>query len=117
MNRDDLKWTMSLRLFTDKKAFGPGIARLMELTDEYHSLNKAAAEMNMAYSKAWKILNESENALGIRLLERHAGGIRGGGAFLTDDGRQMLEAYKEFSAKAHDAVEQLFDMYFHQSKK
>lgn len=117
MNREDLSWTMSLRLFTDKKAFGPGIARLLELTDEYHSLNKAAAAMNMAYSKAWKILNESENALGIRLLERHAGGLRGGGAFLTDEGRQMLESYREFSTKAYDAVDQLFDRYFRQSQK
>ena len=46
------------------KGFGPEIARLMELTEEYHSLNRAAAAMGMAYSKAWKILNESEQALG-----------------------------------------------------
>lgn len=115
MNREDLSWTMSLRLFTDEKAFGPGIARLMELTDEYHSLNKAAAAMEMAYSKAWKILNESEKALGICLIERHAGGIRGGGASLTDQGREMLNSYREFSQKAHEAVEELFEQYFRQS--
>ena len=111
MNREDLKFTMSLRLFTEEKAFGPGIARLMALVDELHSLNKAAAAMGMAYSKAWKILNESEKALGFSLLERHAGGSQGGGASLTPQGRQILECYESFAAEAREAVEAVFEKY------
>ena len=114
MNREDLKCVISFRLFTDKKAFGPGIARLMELTEEYHSLNKAAAAMGMAYSKAWKILNESEQALGFSLLARHAGGRSGGGAVLTPEGRQMLTCYQSFVKEAGEAVEALFEKHFRQ---
>lgn len=109
---EKLKFKMTLRLFTEEKAFGPGIARLLCLTDETHSLNKAAAAMGMAYSKAWKILNESEEALGFKLLERHAGGSGGGGAVLTDRGRELLGLYESFVTEAQAAVEQIFDQYF-----
>ena len=112
MNRKDLSFTMSLRLFTDEKAFGPGIARLMALTDEYHSLNKAAAAMGMAYSKAWRILNASERALGISLLERRTGGAKGGGAFLTSEGRQLMQAYDSFVKEAREETQKLFEKHF-----
>lgn len=111
---NELHYGMTLRLFTDKKAFGPGIAQLLELTDDTHSLNKAAAMMGMAYSKAWKILNESEDALGFKLLERHAGGSGGGGAVLTPEGRKILEAYTSFREEADGAVRVLYEKYFGQ---
>lgn len=109
---EKLQYKMTLRLFTDEKAFGPGIARLLRLTDETHSLNKAAAAMGMAYSKAWKILNESEDALGFKLLERHAGGSGGGGAALTDPGRELLVRYESFLEEAAASVDRIFEKYF-----
>ena len=75
---DDLRFSMSLKLWRNEKAFGPGIARLLELVEEYESLNKAASIMGMAYSKVWKILNNSEKALGFPLIERRIGGVGGG---------------------------------------
>ena len=112
MLNEKLNFKMTLRLFTEEKAFGPGIAQLLKLTDETHSLNKAAAAMEMAYSKAWKILNESEDALGFRLLKRQAGGSGGGGAELSARGRELLENYEKFSGEVLAAAEQSFDKYF-----
>ena len=109
---DDLRFSMSLKLWRNEKAFGPGIARLLELVEEYESLNKAASIMGMAYSKVWKILNDSEKALGFPLIERRIGGVGGGGANLTEEGKELLYAYRSFSEEANKAVGELFKKYF-----
>ena len=44
---------LSIRLFRDEKCFGSGVAQLLHLVDEHHSLRAAAQTMGMAYSKAW----------------------------------------------------------------
>jgi molybdate transport repressor ModE-like protein len=115
MDENDVKLTFknSMRLFKNgKKAFGPGIAMLLELTEQYGTLSAAAAEMELAYSKAWRILNESEKALGIRLLERSHGGRNGGGAFLTKEGRDVLKNYRNFCAETQDKTMEIFNKYF-----
>ena len=50
-------------------ALGKGIVSLCKLVDETGSLNKAAAEMGMAYSKAWSILKHAEESFDIQLAE------------------------------------------------
>ena len=112
MNREDLKCVISFRLFTDKKAFGPGIARLMELTEEYHSLNKAAAAMGMAYSKAWKILKGAEKEWGLSLTDRETGGRDGGGSTLTPEAREILEHYEAFMAETRQSAGEIFERHF-----
>ncbi|MEG2083597.1 MAG: LysR family transcriptional regulator, partial [Oscillospiraceae bacterium] len=52
-------------------AFGFGTAELLRGVSEHGSLNRAAHEMGMAYSKAWKSLRETEKQLGFSLLDRH----------------------------------------------
>lgn len=48
----------------DPAYFGRGVADLLHGIEKYHSLNQAAKEMGMAYSKAWRIVGEAEQALG-----------------------------------------------------
>lgn len=87
---------ISVRLFTDDKCFGPGIAALLRRVDKYHSLRSAAASMGMAYSKAWTILKSCEQHLGFKLVNSTIGGKNGGGATLTEDAKRMLSAYDEY---------------------
>ena len=87
---------LSIRIFREQKCFGPGIAELLRRVDEHRSLRAAAQSMAMAYSKAWTIVKNAENGLGFRLLETQTGGVRGGGAHLTDNARRMLAAYDRF---------------------
>lgn len=75
---------LSVRLFTDEKCFGPGVAALLTLVKTCHSLRAAAMEMGMAYSKAWTILKNAEEQLGFKLLLSTTGGKHGGGAQLTE---------------------------------
>ena len=93
---DKLYAKISVRLFTDDKCFGPGIAALLRRVDKYHSLRSAAASMGMAYSKAWTILKSCEQHLGFKLVNSTIGGKNGGGATLTEDAKRMLSAYDEY---------------------
>lgn len=92
-SKQELHAVISLRLFTDRKCFGPGVAELLRRVEEHHSLRSAAQSMEMAYSKAWTITRNAESALGVRLLERSTGGKNGGGAALTDEARRFLSGY------------------------
>lgn len=88
-----------------KYAFGKGTAMLLRGVAEYRSLNKAAKEMGMAYSKAWKSLNATEDYLGFKLIERQ--GQRG--SVLTEKGRRFLEIYEEAEIKAAQAAREVFN--------
>ena len=92
--KKDLHAVLSVRLFTDQKCFGPGIAELLHRVDEHRSLRAAAQSMEMAYSKAWTIVRNAEEGLGVRLLVSKTGGKNGGGASLTDEARRILSAYE-----------------------
>ncbi len=74
--------------------FGPGIASLCRGVRDTGSLNAAAKNMSMAYSKAWRIIKETEASLGFQLL------IRDGahGSTLTDQALELLEAYDKLAS-------------------
>ena len=67
--------------------FGHGCVLLLQGIAREHSLNRAAKSMGMAYSKAWRIVNEAEGQLGCKLIERD--GARG--STLTPAGERAEE--------------------------
>ena len=89
-----MTYNLSCRLFTDAKCFGPGVARLLHAVQRLHSLRAAALSMDMAYSKAWTVIKNSEKALGFPLLSSTTGGKGGGGASLTPDFFKQKTAYE-----------------------
>jgi molybdate transport system regulatory protein len=94
------------------RMFGPGTHELLRLVDDSGSLNQAAKDMGMSYSKAWRIVREVEQRLGIVLFERQTGGPGGGGSRLTDRGRLLLLRFDAFSREADEALEELFERHF-----
>ena len=109
---NELHVKISVRIFTDEKCFGPGIAALLHSVDEYNSLRAAALSMGMAYSKAWTILKNCEKSLGFKLLDSSVGGKNGGGATLTENARIMLESYDEYCAQLRKYANELFEKKF-----
>ena len=86
---------LTLRLLTNEdRIFGPGVAELLERVREHHSLRSAAASMEMAYSKAWRIVRAAEEGMGCKLLSSSTGGRHGGGASLTPEAERLLTAYR-----------------------
>ncbi len=84
--------------------FGKGIADLCRGVREKGSLNAAAKDMGMAYSKAWRIIKETENALGFELLVRDGAH----GSELTPEGDKLLNAYYTISDKVSKEALELY---------
>lgn len=103
---------MTLRLWREDKAFGPGLLCLMQWIEQYGSMQKAASEMGLAYSKAWKMIKTAEKELGFALTERTSGGKNGGGSQITPKGYELMQKYMAFSKEAQMQVDVLYQKYF-----
>ena len=82
----------------DRSGFGQGSAALLHGVQETGSLNMAAKRLGMAYSKAWRLIKDSEEELGFTLLNRD--GARG--STLTEDGLSFLERYDKLCAQVSE---------------
>lgn len=106
----DLHLKLIVRLYTadDQRCFGPGIATLLERVQLHKSLRAAAASMEMAYSKAWRIIRTAEEVFGHKMLSSTIGGQNGGGAVLTPQAEQLLTAYRAYEADVMAYSEEKF---------
>lgn len=111
---ESLQFHVQIRLSRARDFFGPGVAQFLLLTDQTGSMQTACKEMNMSYSKAWKMINEMEVQLGLPILERYAGGAEGGGSCLTEEGKDFVRRYLFFQKDVEDAAGVLFEKYFNQ---
>ena len=83
---EPLQIQAGLRIFRrGEKAFGPGIARLLEGVEELGSLRSSARRMGMSYNKAWHVVRECEGNLGFPLLIRNKDRI-----VPTENGKKIL---------------------------
>ncbi len=108
-----LHWGLALRLYQGAdKSFGPGPLGLLEGVERTGSLHRAAAEMGMAYSKAWKLLQRVEAQWGFAVLESRPGGAGGGGSALTPEGRELAGRYRRMLEAVEQAARQAFEENF-----
>lgn len=70
---------------------GLGVVELCERVEQLGSLNKAAADMGMAYSKAWRIIKNAEEGLDVHLFIRK--GARG--SCLTKEAKALISLYRK----------------------
>jgi len=109
---EKLHLTLRIRLAKEEIFFGPGVVTLLNFTKEFESLNGAAKEMNLSYSKAYKMIKIAEKALGFKLLDRKIGGIGGGGSSLTPECVEFLDKYTAFDKEVNLFSNELFNKYF-----
>ena len=102
------EFSVSIRSDEGEKIFGEGPYRLLLGVDRLGSLNAAAKELGMAWSKASRIMNRAEQLLGVALTQRRIGGPGGGGSALTPAARELIERYEAFRADCAAAVEASF---------
>ena len=95
-----------------EKFFGEGPYRLLRAVEETGSLRAAAFSMEMAYSKALKLLKNAEAALGFPLTTRAVGGKDGGGSALTPQGKEWLEKYEAYRDACIQANRRLYLEFF-----
>ena len=91
-SEDSLSLHLRLRIVgSEKISLGPGKVELLALIEETGSLRKAAERMGMSYMKAWSLIQTMKP-----LVETSRGGHSGGGgAKLTETGREALALYRK----------------------
>ena len=85
--------------------FGRGIANLCLGVREHGSLNAAAKSMGMAYSKAWRIIKDTEAALDVQLLNRDGAH----GSELTVEGNKILDTYIAIDEALQAQAQKLYE--------
>ena len=91
--------------------FGEGPRQLLHAIDETGSLRSAALSMNMAYTKALRIIRSAEATLGFPLTVRTTGGKGGGGSQMTAEAREFLAKYEAYRDACTESGQQLYDEY------
>ena len=107
-----LRPSVRLRLAKQDTFFGPGVAEFLTLVDQNHSMQTACKQMEMSYSKGWKIIKKAEEYLGLSLIEYRSGGASGGSSHLTAEAKDLLNRYLGMEKELEAACSQLFDQYF-----
>lgn len=96
---------LSIRIDLESgERIGPGKIRLMELIAATGSISAAGRAMGMSYRRAWLLVDSLNRAFGVPLVETQQGGASGGGAKLTDLGREVINRYHAIEAEAEDAT-------------
>lgn len=103
---------LNVALAKEMPFFDEKIAMLLSLVDETSSVRTACQRMQISYSTGWNIIRTMESQFSRTLIERSQGGAGGGQSRLTEDGRQLIEAFNRFSAALKQAANELFDSYF-----
>ncbi len=99
------------------KAFGDGPYELLKRVEETYSLHRAAKEMGMAYSKAWRLIGTMEKRLGFLLIERKVGGLSGGGSRVTSQGKVLMKRYNHFQKDVNTSLGKIYRTHFKSEKE
>ena len=86
-------------------AIGQGKADLLESVLETGSISGAARRQGMSYRKAWLMVDEMNRCFREPVVVATKGGPQGGGAVLTDTGREALSRYRIIQKHAEAAIE------------
>jgi molybdenum ABC transporter molybdate-binding protein len=89
-------WAVRLRVWLEnagRAVLGPEQVRLLQAIEAGHSISGAARRVGVSYRKAWLLVAEMNEAAGIPLVVARTGGRGGGGAVLTEEGRQALALF------------------------
>jgi molybdate transport system regulatory protein len=76
---------------------------LLEEIDICGTISQAARKVGVSYRQAWNLLEQMNRAFLKPLSEAVVGGRQGGGAVLSDVGRQVVDTYRSMQQRA-DAV-------------
>ena len=83
---------------------GPGKIDLLEAVAATGSITAAGRRMGMSYRRAWVLIDEANRMFTAPLVVTAAGGSGGGGAHLTDLGRDVVAAFRRIEARTRAAI-------------
>ena len=80
-------------------SIGRGKVQLLEGIERSGSLSQAARDMDMSYRRAWLLLDSMNNSFDTPVAGTSAGGKNGGGAVLTEFGKELIAMYRQLEAE------------------
>ncbi|HUU72380.1 MAG TPA: winged helix-turn-helix domain-containing protein [Burkholderiales bacterium] len=90
--------------FRKSIAMGPGKADLLDAIAESGSISAAARKLGMSYRRAWLLVDTMNASFKSPLVETLTGGAQGGGARVTELGRDVVRRYRVMEKKACASV-------------
>ena len=90
--------------FGDDYAIGPGKADLLEAIQRTGSISAAGRELKMSYRRAWLLVDTMNRCFQQPLVETATGGASGGGAQVTELGRDVLHRFRTIEKKAAESI-------------
>ena len=102
-SRPDLKPQIRI-LFRKAIAMGPGKADLLRAIDQTGSISAAARQMEMSYRRAWLLVDTMNQAFKSPVVVTLTGGKAGGGAAVTEFGKEVLQRYSDMEKIATASV-------------
>src|SRR5262245_51254508 len=92
---------LTLRVdFGGRGALGPGKVRLLEAIAERGSIAAAAKSLGMSYRRAWLLIDSLNRSFRYATVTARPGGAQGGGAALTEFGRELVHRYRQIETGA-----------------
>ena len=85
---------------------GWGRALLLEHIDRLGSIAAAARAMRLSYRNAWLWVEAMNRLAPAPVVEKTIGGVGGGHARLTEEGRKVITEYKELRARFQEFLKQ-----------
>jgi len=96
---------LSIRIdFDDEGRLGPGKVALLESIAQEGSISAAGRALKMSYKRAWELVADINRSFDQPLVTAQTGGPSGGGATLTERGRDLIRHYRAIERKALSAT-------------
>lgn len=83
--------------------------QMLEAIARTGSITGAAEALDVPYRRVWERLNECEERLGVQLVARQTGGEGGGGAHLTEAGKDYVARFNRVIEGLSELIQQRFD--------
>lgn len=105
---------MVARLFlridlTPDQRIGPGKIALLEAIRDAGSISGAGRALRMSYRRAWLLVEDLNRTFAEPVVAAQAGGTRGGGAVLTEFGRELVACYRDLEREAQELAARRLD--------
>jgi molybdate transport system regulatory protein len=85
--------------FDNDRSIGVGKIELLEYIASTGSLSQAARDLGMSYRRAWLLLEDMKLSFDQPVVRSSTGGPNGGGATLTDFGKQLIARYRKLESE------------------
>src|SRR5688572_22392062 len=92
-------------MYGSEIAIGPGKADLLVAIAETGSISASAKRLGMSYRRAWLLVDTMNRCFREPVVASATGGTGGGGARVTDFGRQVLTRYRAMRARVDRALD------------